>query len=717
MSLVPVGSADSEWQVILRNQETQAAVLYDPYTHRFALASELHRLGPSTSPVNKPTQRRCSHCGSIVSDEQQRQQNSYYEYGRSHAGSASGSQMVGTPPNGPFRAITSPRPSLDNHGHSHSLSGVDAHDAILHDTDGGSMRDPNYFQLLEYFNFNGPALPSTARIETESLASAPGSPRLKHALDGSENPSESSSFTSPVPAISNIPNDYTGGISESAFSQGYFDRFFVSETLLGRGSRGAVYKVEHVLDGVSLGTFALKKVAVGNNHEWLEKVLSEVNLLRMLSHRNLVRYNHVWLETSSLSSFGPLVPCAYILQEFCDGGTLEEYMESHSHHRQELFGTVPDSSTASDSRPQSRGEPTTTKRQSESARLKREKTRQRMNLAEQPKLETDDDIVKLTVEEIVSFMHDITSGVAYLHDNQIVHRDLKPSNCLLLKLQSSTPTNPSAQNANQATGIIKNKRFPRVLVSDFGEGQVEGRRRTGTGSTGTLEYCSPELLARPGINTNGSGEEELGQFSKKTDIFSLGMILHYLCFSRLPYSNVWQEKGDLEALTEEVRLFPGFDEALSNSKFHRTDLGPLVDLIACMLSLNPQNRPDAHQVLFVLEEFAETINRQNSPRGNSTVSAAVVKEVKLLMGPKSYTGRLWTLKPPLRWIRSEKRKVAKIAMIVLKAASLYSFTLNNDNDKALTYMLFLMFGYELSLQSFKWSTALFAMHFAIILAA
>ena len=35
--------------------------------------------------------------------------------------------------------------------------------------------------------------------------------------------------------------------------------------------------------------------------------------------------------------------------------------------------------------------------------------------------------------------------------------------------------------------------IPTVLVSDFGEGQLEGRTRSEV-ETGTLEYCAPELV-------------------------------------------------------------------------------------------------------------------------------------------------------------------------------------------------------------------------------
>ena len=37
---------------------------------------------------------------------------------------------------------------------------------------------------------------------------------------------------------------------------------------------------------------------------------------------------------------------------------------------------------------------------------------------------------------------------------------------------------------------------PRVLVSDFGEAQIENAMRSNTGATGTISYCAPEVLKR-----------------------------------------------------------------------------------------------------------------------------------------------------------------------------------------------------------------------------
>ncbi|ANB14655.1 protein kinase IKS1 [Sugiyamaella lignohabitans] len=398
-------------------------------------------------------------------------------------------------------------------------------------------------------------------------------------------------------------NGVWGSAPAAGSSTNGSDRFFISSALLGRGSRGAVYLVEHVLDGFSLGFFALKKVAVGDDHAWLEKVLSEVNLLRMLSHPNLVRYNHVWLEVSSLSSFGPLVPCAYILQEYCNGGTLEEYMMKGRYK--------PGTDGESDIIPQFQRDPNDRTWTKNDIKAKRDRIRRRMsqqgadgqgytdfsgrNGGSMSAVVDDNDdeyVAELTIEEIISFMTDIVMGVKYLHQNQIIHRDLKPSNCLLCRIPGQS--------------------LPTVLVSDFGEGQIEGLNRMGSGSTGTLEYTAPELVQTV------SGRF-VAQFSKKTDVFSLGMILHYLCFSRLPYSNVWQERGDLEALTGEVRQFGGFDINISNSKLHRTDLDPqLLALVDAMVSIDPDRRPTADQVLFILGQVNERYRQQQFHQAQTT---------------------------------------------------------------------------------------------------
>lgn len=327
------------------------------------------------------------------------------------------------------------------------------------------------------------------------------------------------------------------GISETAFSPGYFQRCYVVEKELGKGGKGVVLLVTHLLDGNEIGHFACKRVPVGDDREWLKNVLIEVQLLQQLEHKHLVRYHHVWLEDVKLLNFGPSVPCAFILQQYCNAGDLHGYVLNPEER----------STTPHD--------------------LKERARRRSKNQPEPPQ---DLPGRKLPLEEIYSFFKDITSGLNHLHINGYIHRDLKPSNCLL---------------HDDGTGERS-----RVLVSDFGEVQVEDMVRKSTGATGTISYCAPEVLRR-----QSSGG--YGNFTRKSDIFSLGMILYFLCFARSPYSHadiLNEENEDLDELRDEITTWSGLHE----ERKLRPDLPEqLYTFLRRLLSLNPEERPTAEAIL------------------------------------------------------------------------------------------------------------------------
>ena len=316
---------------------------------------------------------------------------------------------------------------------------------------------------------------------------------------------------------------------------GYFKKFFRVERELGRGGRGVVLLVEHVLDGVALGHFACKRVPVGDDHAWLEKVLVELQLLTQLSHQNLVSYRHIWLEDVQLNAFSPSVSCAFILQQYCNGGDLHEYIYppawTTTQQLKERF------------RRRSRGEP-------ELPGTSLNKPR------------------RLKFEEIYSFFKDVTAGVQHLHQHGYIHRDLKPTHCLLHTVGNKT----------------------RVLVSDFGEVQYGSLKQKSTGATGTISYYAPEVLRQT------PREGPFFNFTTKSDIFSLGMILSFLCFANLPYisANVLGEGfGDLDQLIEKILSWAGFDD----EGRLRPDLpNQLYLLLRRLLSVDPDVRPPAEEV-------------------------------------------------------------------------------------------------------------------------
>ncbi|KAK3707744.1 putative serine/threonine-protein kinase iks1 [Vermiconidia calcicola] len=393
--------------------------------------------------------------------------------------------------------------------------------------------DPNYFAMLaasQRASPAGSAGPSTpgARVYHPALRSG-----RSRDVSGAQAPPTGAEFVGSEPSAAGRE-----GISSSAFSPNYFKQFFREIGELGRGGNGVVLHVEHVLDRVSLGQFACKRIPVGNDHDWLEKVLIEVKLLQNIKDKNVVRYHWVWLQDHQPSKFGPSIPCLWIIQQYCNGGDLHSYVLGPKEVNEDA----------------------------------KEKLKERARRRSRGDMEAPQDLrgpSKLTFDEIFSFFRDITSGLHFLHTKGYIHRDLKPSNCLLQRDEART----------------------RVLISDFGEVQAAGAKRGSTGATGTISYCAPEVLRQ------NAQDGSYGDFTTKSDIFSLGMIVYFMCFGRLPYSNaddINEENEDLEELRAEITKWPGFDDEIRA----RPDLPEkLYKYLKRLLSVDPNERPSTDEIL------------------------------------------------------------------------------------------------------------------------
>lgn len=393
--------------------------------------------------------------------------------------------------------------------------------------------DPDYFGMLAASQRTTPAGSGTATPTRRLVPAALRSGRSRDVSSSAEPPAGAEFLGStPAPSASRAE-----GISSSASTPGFFKRTFVEQGLLGKGGNGVVLLVEHFMDRISLGQFACKRVPVGNNHSWLEKVLVEVKLLQRIPHRNLVQYHFVWLEDHQPTTFGPSIPCLWILQEYCNGGDL------HKH----VLGPQQEPSTAE---------------------MLKQRLRRRSKESPEPPVGLRGPS-KLTFDDIFSYFRDITSGLHHLHTKGYIHRDLKPSNCLLQRDGTKT----------------------RVLISDFGEVQAAGAKRGSTGATGTISYCAPEVLRRE------AADGTFGNFTTKSDIFSLGMIVYFMCFGRLPYANadgIDEEKEDLDELRAEIVQWPGFDDETRS----RPDLPErLYRFLKRLLSVDPNERPSTGDIL------------------------------------------------------------------------------------------------------------------------
>ncbi|KAI5863154.1 kinase-like protein [Durotheca rogersii] len=186
------------------------------------------------------------------------------------------------------------------------------------------------------------------------------------------------------------------------------------------------------------------------------------------------------------------------------------------------------------------------------------------------------------ISEIKALLHQLASGVGYLHDHWILHRDLKTSNLLL-------------NNRGQ------------LKIADFGMARYVGDPPPHlTQLVVTLWYRAPELLL---------GAREYGS---AVDMWSVGCIFAEL-ITREPLLQGKNEVDELSRIFELCGLptedtWPGF-RRLPNARSLRlpkttaANTGSVVRarfptltnagaaLLAALLSLDPDRRPSARQVL------------------------------------------------------------------------------------------------------------------------
>lgn len=182
----------------------------------------------------------------------------------------------------------------------------------------------------------------------------------------------------------------------------------------------------------------------------------------------------------------------------------------------------------------------------------------------------------IPLEKVIDIMLQIASGISHAHQNNIIHRDIKPQNILIDK-----------------DGNVK--------VTDFGIAiALTSTTITHTNSViGSVHYISPEQ-ARGGVAT------------KKSDIYSLGIVMFEMLTGRLPFSGDSAVSIALKHLQDETpsprRYNPDIPQSVANIVIKATAKDPfyryddveamIADLKTC---LDPE-RLNEEPVVFPVDE-------------------------------------------------------------------------------------------------------------------
>ncbi|XP_013101371.1 ovarian-specific serine/threonine-protein kinase Lok isoform X2 [Stomoxys calcitrans] len=154
------------------------------------------------------------------------------------------------------------------------------------------------------------------------------------------------------------------------------------------------------------------------------------------------------------------------------------------------------------------------------------------------------------------FFYQMCHAVKYLHDKGITHRDIKPDNVLL-------------DSADEET-LLK--------VSDFGLSKFVQKDSVMRTLCGTPLYVAPEVLLTGGR----------GAYTKKVDIWSLGVVLFTCLSGTLPFSDDYGSPACEQIKRGHFRFnHPSWKQVSQRA----------TSLIKNMLIVDPQRRPTIDDVL------------------------------------------------------------------------------------------------------------------------
>lgn len=191
-----------------------------------------------------------------------------------------------------------------------------------------------------------------------------------------------------------------------------------------------------------------------------------------------------------------------------------------------------------------------------------------------------------------SFMRQMTSALAFLHNNNIVHRDLKPDNILITQ-KSGTPIVKVADFglSKVCASLSRNsKERPVFDEADNQKNMINLNSFWLSSACGSDFYMAPEVWE--------------GHYTAKADIFALGIII-WSMIERITFIDAGSKRELLGTYVRQgTEIIPVGEALLENPKMvlhipqrARSAMSDgMRKLLLDMLAFNPQERPDALQL-------------------------------------------------------------------------------------------------------------------------
>ncbi|XP_014839470.1 PREDICTED: inhibitor of nuclear factor kappa-B kinase subunit alpha-like [Poecilia mexicana] len=172
----------------------------------------------------------------------------------------------------------------------------------------------------------------------------------------------------------------------------------------------------------------------------------------------------------------------------------------------------------------------------------------------------------LKESEVLSLLHDVGSGIQYLHENKIIHRDLKPENIVL----------------QDCGGKVVHKIIDLGYAKDLDQGSLC------TSFVGTLQYLAPELFDNK-------------PYTVAVDFWSFGTMVFECCCGFRPFLHNWQpvqwagivkNKGpkDIMAVEDSNGEVKFSTHLAQPNNLSRTLVEPLENVLQLMLKWNQEQR-------------------------------------------------------------------------------------------------------------------------------